>query len=74
MPINELHLYGTLRPKATDVPGLEHQATFQLSGAERGTQQDHVLPLGDEHILSLTLDDGTVWYCDPLRWNPFSPA
>lgn len=74
MPIHELQLYGTRGTQVTDVPGLAHQATFQLSGAARGTQEEHVLPVGDDHILSLTLDDGTVWFCDPASLESLFPG
>lgn len=74
MSINELQIFGSRLPAATDVPGLGHQATFLLSGAERGTQEEHTISLDDNHILSLTLDDGTVWYCDPDSLESLFPG
>ncbi|MGE7776130.1 DUF7379 domain-containing protein [Chitinophaga sp. NPDC101104] len=74
MSINELHLYGTRRPASADVPGLSHLASFQLSGAERGTQEEHTVPVSEEHILAITLDDDTIWYCDPAQLESLFPG
>ncbi len=74
MSINELHLNGTRSQSVNSVPGLQHQATYQLTGAARGTQEEHIIPITDEHILSITLDDDTVWFCDPPSLEALFPG
>ncbi|WP_341835988.1 CHAT domain-containing protein [Chitinophaga pollutisoli] len=80
MPIHELHIYGTriaanseILVSAEEVPGLEREVAYQLGSVERGSQDAHILALEDHHVLSLTLDDGTVWFCDPLSLESLFP-
>ncbi|WP_298713582.1 CHAT domain-containing protein [Chitinophaga sp.] len=80
MPIHELHIYGTpiaadtiVADPSNEVPGLERQVAYQLGSAERGSQETHILALEDHHVLSLTLDDGTVWFCDPQSLDSLFP-